>query len=319
MNLAAAFNPNLPDVPPLFGHQRASIAFYRQHVQTLNHSEPGSSKTRGWLEFMREYRDSGGGAALVVAPRTIMESVWHQQASLYTPELRVSVASAENRRQGLRPGSDIYLINPDGLRALAESPTLLPPGLTAFNIDESRCFRNPKAARTQAAIRLLQPFEHRVLMSGSPAPQGVVDLWTQALLADHGERLGASYWRFRDRFMYSVPVGPNLRQTRWVERTGAPQQIAALLSDISLRFRLDEVFDLPEQVEHFVEVPLAPDHRRAYEQLFAEGRLRLRDGGVITATAAASLRLALFAPLPALGAFKFRGTTTWVSIFSGCR
>ena len=297
MSLAAAFTPVAPDIPPLFQHQRHSIAFYHQHAHVLNHSEPGSSKTRPWLEFMREYRNSGGGAALVIAPRTIMESVWRQQASLYTPELRVSVASAENRRNGLRPGRDIYVVNPDGLRALARDPSLLPPGLTAFNIDESTCVKNPAAARTRDAIRLLQPFEHRVLMSGSPAPQGVTDLWSQALLADHGERLGSSYWKFRDRFMHPVPVGPGLRQTRWIERPDAPQRIAELLGDITLRFRLDDCIDLPEQVEYFVEATLAPDHRRAYEQLLAEGRLLLRDGGLITATAAASLRLALLQAL----------------------
>ena len=297
MNLAAAFTPVSAEVQTLFQHQRDSIAFYRQHAQNLNHSEPGSSKTRPWLEFIREYRDSGGGAALVVAPRTIMESVWRQQASLYTPELRVSIASAENRQQGLRPGSDIYIVNPDGIRSLARDPALLPPGLTAFNVDESTCFKNPAAARTRDAIRLLQPFEHRVLMSGSPAPQGVTDLWAQALLADHGERLGSSYWRFRDRFMHPVPVGPGLGQTRWIERPDAPQRIAELLGDITLRFRLDDCIELPEQIEYFVEAPLSADHRRAYELLLAEGRLLLRDGGLITATAAASLRLALLQSL----------------------
>jgi hypothetical protein len=307
MNLAAAFTPVASDIPPLYQHQRDSITFYHQHAQVLNHSEPGSAKTRAWLEFFRDYRSSGGGAALVIAPRTIMESAWRKDAATYTPELRVSVASAENRRDGLRPGPDIYIVNPDGLRALARDPSLLPPGLTALNIDEATCFKNPAAARTRDAIRLLQPLEHRVLMSGSPAPQGVTDLWSQAFLADHGERLGTSYWKFRDRFMYPVPVGPGLRQTRWVERPDAPQRIADLLGDITLRFRLDDCIDLPKQVEYFVEAPLSPAHRRAYEQLLAEGRLLLRDGGLITATAAASLRLALLQTLTG-GAYGVGGT-----------
>ena len=128
MNLAAAFTAAASDIPPLFQHQRETIACHRTHPQGMNHSSCGVGKTRSYLEWLREHRDSGGGAALVLGSKTILQSAWAADAERFTPELKVSIATAENRRDGLKPGADIYLINHDAVRTLAKDPSMLPPG-----------------------------------------------------------------------------------------------------------------------------------------------------------------------------------------------
>lgn len=150
MNLAAAFTPVASDIPPLFQHQLETVAFHRTHPEVMNHSACGAGKCRSYLEALREHRDSGGGAALVLAPKTILTSAWAQDAERFTPELKVSLATAENRHEGFKPGADLYLTNHDAVRALVRDPSLLPRGLDAFCVDESTALKSPHSQRSRA-------------------------------------------------------------------------------------------------------------------------------------------------------------------------
>jgi SNF2 family DNA or RNA helicase len=289
MSLAAAFTPVASDIPPLFQHQQQTVEFHRGHPFVMNHSSPGTGKCRSYLEALREHRDSGGGAALVLAPKTILQSAWAADAERFTPELKVSIATAENRRAGFKPGADVYLTNIDTLRALAKDPTLLQPGLDAFCIDEATSVKAPDSQRSRAALKILAPFEHRCLMTGTPMPNSILDIWHQALLCDRGERLGTSFWRFRDQVCHPEPVAPGSKFSHWVAKPGAAEWVADALRDITIQFRLEDVLDLPPVVEYAQSFVLSPAHRAAYEKLRAQGLLLLKDR-VIGAAHAAALR-----------------------------
>ena len=289
MNLAAAFTPVASDVPPLFQHQQKTVEFHRGHPCVMNHSSPGTGKCRSYLEALREHRDSGGGAALVLAPKTILQSAWAADAERFTPELKVSIATAENRREGLKPGADLYLTNHDAVRTLAKDHSMLPPGLDSFCVDESTAFKSMDSQRTRAALKLLAPFERRCLMTGTPMPNSLLDIFTQALLVDRGERLGRSFWAFRDQVCQPEPVAPGSKFSHWVAKPGAAEWVADALRDITIQFRLEEVLELPPVVEYAQSFVLSPAHRAAYERLRAQGLLLLKDR-VIGAAHAAALR-----------------------------
>ena len=221
MSLAAAFTPVASDIPPLFKHQRETVAFHRAQPCVMNHSSPGVGKTASWLTWFARHRDSGGGAALVLAPKTILQSAWAADAERFTPELKVSIATAENRREGLKPGADLYLMNHDAVRALAKDPSILPPGLDSFCVDESTAYASMTSQRTRAALKLLAPFEHRCCMTGTPMPNTLLQIFAQALLVDCGERLGTSFWRFRDQVCHPEPVAPGSKFSHWVAKPGA--------------------------------------------------------------------------------------------------
>ena len=74
MSFAAAFTPVAPDIPLLFQHQEETVEFHRGHPCVMNHSSPGVEKTASWLTWFARHRDSGGGATLVLAPKTILQS-----------------------------------------------------------------------------------------------------------------------------------------------------------------------------------------------------------------------------------------------------
>jgi len=289
MNLAAAFNPATPSSPPLFPHQIDTIAFHETHPEALNTSSPGLGKTRTYLEWLLTHRESGGGAALVLAPKTILQSAWAADAERFTPELKVSIATAEKRREGLKPGADLYLVNHDAVRALAKDPSMLPPGLDAFCVDESTVFKSMDSQRTRAALKLLAPFEHRCCMTGTPMPNSLLDIFPQALLVDRGERLGTSFWRFRDQVCHPEPVAPGSKFSHWVAKPGAAEWVADALRDITIQYRLEDVLELPPVVEYAQSFVLNPGHRAAYEKLRSQGLLLLKDR-VIGAAHAAALR-----------------------------
>jgi hypothetical protein len=88
-------------------------------------------------------------------------------------------------------------------------------------------------------------------------------------------------------------VGPHQNHVQWVAKPGALEAVADLLDDISLRFQLEDVLDMPEKVEYFVDFPLSPKHFRAYEELRRRGRVMAADGGIINPIHAAALRTKL--------------------------
>jgi SNF2 family DNA or RNA helicase len=289
MSLAAAFTPVASDIPPLFQHQQETVEFHRGHSCVMNHSSPGVGKTASWLTWFARHRDSGGGTALILAPKTILQSAWAVDAERFTPELKVSIATAENRRDGLKPGADLYLTNHDAVRALAKDPSMLPPGLDSFCVDESTAFKSMDSQRTRAAMKLLAPFERRCLMTGTPMPNSVLDVFMQALICDRGERLGTSFWRFRDAVCHPEPVAPGSKFSHWIAKPGAAEWVADALRDITIQFRLEDVLDLPPVVEYTQSFVLNPAHRAAYERLRSQGLLLLQDR-VIGAAHAAALR-----------------------------
>ena len=293
MNQAAAFIPKTPDIPPPFDHQRESVEFYTSAPHVFNMSDPGSGKTRAWLDWFAAHRDSGGGAGLVLCPKSIMTAAWENDARKYTPHLRVSVATAERRRDALKPGADLYVLNHDAVRALIKEPKLLPAGVDAFNIDESTAFKRATSQRSKAAFKLLKPFERRVIMSGTPAPQGVLDLWHQALIVDLGERLGTSYFKFRQTVCDPIQVGPHQNHVKWEEKPGALDAVIDLISDITLRYKLEDCIDMPDRVEYFVDFPLSPKHRQQYTELKDQALLMFKTGNYIDAIHAASMRIKL--------------------------
>jgi SNF2 family DNA or RNA helicase len=281
------------NTPGLYDHQAKTVQFYSDHDAVLNHSDPVTGKNRATLEWFRLHRENGGGKGIVFAPKSILQAAWGNDAQRFTPEIAISVATAENRHTAFSSKADLYITNIDALRALAKDRSMMPTGVDTFVIDESTSLKNPSAQRTKAATQLLAPMKHRILMSGTPAPQGVLDLWSQAYLADHGERLGSSYYKFRATVCDPVQVGPHQHAVRWMERPGVPEAVADMLGDITVRYKLEDVLDMPERIEYYQDFALEPKHFAAYESLRNEGALLINEGKYLNPVHAAALRTKL--------------------------
>lgn len=281
--------PTLPvsNIPPPWKHQEHITKFTLEKREVLNWSDPGTGKTRGSLDAVSAARRAAGdGRAIVIAPKAILEPAWVNDCQQFTPHLRIAAAYAHNREKAFKSGADIVVTNHDAAKWLADRPELL-KGFTFLFIDESTAYKNRTAQRSRAMAKIAPRFDIRVEMTGTPMPNGVLDLWHQVLLVDGGTRLGKQFFKFRSAVCEPRQVGPRPEMVDWIEKEGARDAVVDLLRDITLRYRLEECHDMPETVMYPVEYDLPSALRKQYDKLAEEAVLALTQGEVLAINAAA--------------------------------
>lgn len=274
-------------IPKAYEHQTKSTEFQAGREAIFDMSDPGTGKTRAYLDgFAERLRKDPTRKCLVLAPKSILEPAWANDIVRFQPELKYSVAYAKNRTKAFQDKSaDIYITNHDAVKWLADNPWAY-LNITDIVIDESTAFKNPSAQRSKAAKKLSKHFTHRVVMTGTPAPNTVTDLWNQAFILDSGERLGTSYWRFRNSVCEPIRVGPAANMVQWVDREGAIEAVADLLSDITVRNVFEECIDIPKNFTTDVGYDLPFALRKQYDILAEHALIQLAQEDITAPNAA---------------------------------
>lgn len=273
--------------PPLFPHQVTALRFLEEHPRGALFLDMGSGKTRTVLEALSEDHLP----ALVVAPKRVTELVWPSQTKLWRPDLRVEVAAGTPaaRRRALGSGAPIVAVSRDNLADAIGGPW------KTIIFDELSSYKNRATKRWKAAKKLAWSpgVEYVWGLTGTPAPNGLLDLWPQIYLLDGGERLGSGITKYRERYFRAGRQLSTGVVTEWLLRPGAERRIHELLEDIALSMDAkDLALSLPPVTDNDIEVPLPPDVRRVYREmkdtLVADLDL-LGDAAVVTAANAAVL------------------------------
>ena len=191
------------------------------------------------------------------------------------------------RLSALNSDAEIYLINLENVVWLTEAqPKLV---FTNLVIDESSRFKDPSTKRFKALKKHLKGFSRRVILTGTPTPQGMQDLWSQVGILDLGVRLETSLTRFRD--MYMMPDQMN-RHTRvvysWKFKPGCDQIVQDKISDICYSLKAEDYLQLPECTKLYHSIELDKNVRAKYEQLRKDMVAEIK-GEQITAPTAAAL------------------------------
>ena len=220
-----------------------------------------------------------GGKTLVIAPKSILKNAWGDDIRRFTPELSYVIAYATNRRKAFETEADVYITNHDAVKWLVKNQQYLENFHTVI-VDESTAFKHRTSQRSKALAELVRRFHHRVLLSGTPNPNGLLDLWHQVFILDDGQHLGDSFWRFRSTVCEPKQVGPSPNHLQWNDKDGAAEAVADLLDDITIRHIFEECTDIPENHEYSLNFELSAKHRRAYEILKEHAILELKDEGI---------------------------------------
>jgi len=276
------------EIPAPFEHQSATTAFVLEHPRALIFSDPGTGKTRSVLDAISELRSKGAGKVLVFAPKAILIPAWVKDAARFTPHLKLSVANASNRQKAFMAECDIVVTNHDAVRWVEDHKALL-KNFSILVLDESAAYKNPAAQRSRAMKSIAKLFERRINMTGTPMPNGVLDVWHQSLLVDDGERLGKSYYAFRNAVCEPRQTGPRPEMVEWVDKPGATDVVADLLRDITVRYKFEDCIDVPEHSVHTVEFDLADVVRQGYTRMKAQAILELEGGNRVTGVNAAAV------------------------------
>ena len=231
--------------------------------------------------------------ALVVAPKRVAENVWQAEAALWRKDLRVAVAAGrpQQRADALRAAqlgtADVVVVGRDNLAdAVAHARHY-----RTFVMDELSSFKNYRSNRWKAAKAISRLVPHRWGLTGTPSPNGLLDLWAQLYLLDGGERLYNGITKFRQRYFYPADRLPNGVVTKWEIRPGADKRIMDLISDICLSMTAEGRIELPPMTRVQDPVPIPADARRMYRDMKRDAVVHLdiigREGVRTAPTAAA--------------------------------
>jgi SNF2 family DNA or RNA helicase len=267
-------------IPELFEHQAETREFGILTPRVFDMSDAGTGKTRAWLEVLSHRFKLLGGKALVLAPKSILKSAWAEDIRRYTPHLTYSIAYASNRATAFAEDADIYITNHDAVKWLLAHKEVITDDFHSIVIDESTAFKHRTSQRSKALAKLVDRFLYRCLLTGTPNPNGLLDLWHQVFLLDNGVHLGNSFWRFRGSVCEPKQVGPSPQHVNWTDKPGAAEAVADILEDITIRHVFEDCVDIPENHVYTVGFELAPAHRRAYEVLKDHAILELKDGNL---------------------------------------
>ena len=268
-------------IPELFEHQKQTRGFGILTPRVFDTSDAGTGKTRAWLEVLAHRKKLLGGKALVLAPKTIMKNAWADDIKKFTPELSYSVAYATNRKTAFEADVDVYITNHDAVKWLIANKRYIEGrGFHSIIVDESTAFKHRTSQRSKALAKLVKLFDYRTNLTGTPNPNGLLDLWHQVFILDDGEHLGDSWWRFRNTVCEPTQVGPSPKHVRWDDKPGMVEAVASLIDDISIRHVFEECTDIPENHVYTVPFELTKAHRRAYEILKEHAVLELKEGGI---------------------------------------
>ena len=267
--------------PPLFKHQKKTVAFLGKTPRSFDMSDPGTGKTRSHIEAVARRMERDKRKTIVLAPKSILQSAWGEDISSFANHLKYNVAYAENRADAFEDDADVYITNLDAVTWLAkQKPSFFKGRFAELIIDESTAYKHHTSQRSKAANKVAQYFELRRELSGSPNPNGMVDLWHQVKLLDGGKRLGQSFFAYRSAVCAPEQTGPLPEHVRWVDREGAELAVSSLLRDITIRHVLEECIDMPPNHLYHRNYVLPAKHAAYYHKLQNDSILNIRENKI---------------------------------------
>lgn len=235
--------------------------------------DPGLGKTAISLTYTQLLRKYGNvKKVLIIAPKRVCQITWPDEIKKWEnySDLTWSVVHGNNKAQALKKDVDIYLINPEGLKWLSAQ---LDKGcihdFDVLIIDESTKFKSWKAKRMKILIKMLRYFSRRHILTGTPAPNGLIDIFSQVYVLDRGEALGKNITRYREAYFNYDPF-----KYKYSLKDGCAEIIQSRIAPMILQMSADDYLDLPELIPNKIYVELTNYARDIYEdlerELFAE-------------------------------------------------
>ena len=208
---------------------------------------------------------------LVVAPKKVAETTWSTEAEKWDhlKDLRVvKVLGTEKQRlTALAEKADIYVTGRDNFVWLVGKYGGCLP-FDVLVIDELTSFKSAKSQRFKA-MRIAVPSVKRVIgLTGTPAPNGLIDLWAQMYCLDQGERLGRSITRYRETYFETHRWNNIL--VRCDVKKGCDKIIRDRIADICLSMQAKDYLELPKLITHIIKVSLSPKVAEAYRKFEKE-------------------------------------------------
>lgn len=227
---------------------------------------------------------------LVIAPKKVAEDTWNRERDkwghLKLLRIRRVLGSRGKRIRELNSPGNIFVVGRENVSWLVDYYRNDWP-FDMVVIDESSSFKNHQAKRFKSLKNIRGHIKRLLELTGTPSPNGLIDLWAQMYLLDGGKRLGKTITEYRNN--YFIPASRNATTIFSYEpRPGAEEQIWDLIRDICISLSAKDYLSLPERIDNVRYVQLDPKARRAYEEMERQRILELPEG-ILDAGSAAVL------------------------------
>lgn len=279
--------------------QKEGVKFLLEHACGALFASPGVGKSSMTLKALVTLIKGGHASkVLIVAPRRVCYEVWPKEIEKWLDfgKLRIEILHGPGKEAALTREADLYVINPEGLDWLLGATKMVSAsgkkapvvdqkrwkalGFDVLVIDELSKFKHSQTQRFKSLKQVLGSFRRRWGLTGSPASNGLLDLFGQAYVLDLGHALGPYITHYRHKYFL-----PDWSGFNWQPKEGAEAKIYEALAPLVMRID-DSHLDLPMLVNRSIEVFLPPTAVKTYNEL-EEDLITKLDGGVVTAANAA--------------------------------
>ena len=264
----------------LHPYQRTAIEHILKRPKCALFLEMGLGKTVSTLTAIKKlmYEELEISRVLVIAPKRVAESVWDDEClkwdHLHCLKVSKILGDQKHRIEALRKKADIYVIGRDNVAWLVNLYKKHALPFDMLVIDELSSFKNHQSQRFKA-LKAVQPYFKRIVgLTGTPAPNGLIDLWAQIYLLDRGERLGKFITRYREDFFTPGQTNGAIVYS-YVPRKGAQEAIYRRLEDICMSMKAKDYLDLPGRIVNVIPLEFPKDLKARYEEFEKEQTIKL--------------------------------------------
>ncbi len=256
-------------------YQKKAVKFVIERGSSQLWLDPGLGKTSIMLQVIRALRMSRSiRRTLVVAPLRPAYGVWPEEVKKWDnfQDITVSVLHGPGKDKRFHDDAMIHVINFEGLSWLSNAYRKK-GGEWPYDlliVDEISFLKNPRTQRYKTLVGMLDNFKRRIGLTGSPAPNSLLDIFGPQYIIDRGATFGKYITHFRNAYFYPTGFGGY----EWKLQPGAEEKIHFALSNKVLRMNAEDYLTMPELITNRVYVELPDAARKLYkefeDQLFAD-------------------------------------------------
>lgn len=217
-------------------------------------------------------------SVLIIAPKRVAESVWQEEAEKWDHLKHLTfskiIGTQKQRMDAIKQRANIYIISRDNVAWLCAlfGGTKLPYEMIV--VDELSSFKSYKSIRFKS-LRATQPYFKRFVgLTGTPAPNGLIDLWPQIYLMDRGTRLEKTITAFRNKYFRPDKSNGHVVFS-YKPLTDSEELIHKKIDDICISMKANDFLDMPERTDNYIKLEMPSDLKKQYDNFEKEKILEL--------------------------------------------
>jgi len=239
----------------LWEYQNQAVNFIKTKNNCLLMLDMGLGKTAISLTVAHDYlNDLFVSNVLIIAPLRVANTVWKQESQkwkhLRDLDITICTGSHQERVTLLNTPSDIHIINVDNVTWLVDN---VPWRWDMLIIDESSKFKGYNSKRFKSLKKVCGDLKSVVELTGTPLPNGYMDLWSQIYLIDRGARLGRNITIYRNRYFYQE----SWNKYSYNLKSDSENKIKNSIKDVCITMKAKDYLDVPSKIDvtKFIDLP----------------------------------------------------------------